>query len=111
MNKKTVSKVNLFFGGLVSRMEENKDFFNDITINLKSGTKNFPAKILYTDDITLDYQAVKRKVEKDDLWDIIAEELLKYDEAQIIYSERGAKIVIDANDKKSICVTRTLRKI
>ena len=40
MNKKTVSKVNLFFGGLVSRMEENKDFFNDITINLKSGTKN-----------------------------------------------------------------------
>ena len=34
MNKKTVSKVNLFFGGLVSRMEENKDFFNDITINL-----------------------------------------------------------------------------
>lgn len=54
MNKKTVSKVNLFFGGLVSRMEENKDFFNDITINLKSGTKNFPAKILYTDDITLD---------------------------------------------------------
>ena len=47
---------------------------------------------------------------KDDLWDIIAEELLKYDEAQIIYSERGAKIVIDANDKKSICVTRTLRK-
>ncbi len=39
MNKKTVSKVNLFFDGLVSRMEENKDFFNDITINLKSGTK------------------------------------------------------------------------
>ena len=36
MNKKTVSKVNLFFDGLVSRMEENKDFFNDITINLKT---------------------------------------------------------------------------
>lgn len=65
---------------------------------------------MYTDDITLDYQAVKRNVEKDGLWDIIAEELLKYDEAQIIYSERGAKIVIDANDKKSICVTRMLRK-
>ena len=34
MNKKTVSKVNLFFGGLVSRMEENKDFFNDIEHNI-----------------------------------------------------------------------------
>lgn len=100
MNKKTVSKVNLFFSGLLSRMEENKTFFTDITINFKSGTKNFPAKILYGDEITLDYQAVKRNVEKNDIWDIIAEELLKYDEAQIIYSERGAKIVIDASDKK-----------
>ena len=100
MNKKTVSKVDLFFSGLLSRMEENRDFFTDITINFKSGTKNFPAKILQNDEITLDYQAVKRAVERDALWDIIAQELLKYDEAQIIYSERGAKIVIDANDKK-----------
>ncbi len=100
MNKKTTSKVSLFFTGLLSRMEENKDFFVDITINFKSGTKNFPAKILYGDTITLDYQAVKREVKKDEIWDIIAEELLKYDEAQIIYTERGAKIVIDASDKK-----------
>lgn len=100
MNKKTVSKVNLFFSGLLSRMEENKDFFTDITINFKSGTKNFPAKVLQGDELTLDYQAVKRAVERDAVWDIIAEELLKYDEAQIIYSERGARIVIDANDKK-----------
>ncbi|MDY3971994.1 MAG: SAM-dependent methyltransferase [Clostridia bacterium] len=55
---------------------------------------------MQNDEITLDYQAVKRAVERDALWDIIAQELLKYDEAQIIYSERGAKIVIDANDKK-----------
>ena len=32
------------------------------------------------------------------MWDIIAEELLKYDEAQIIYSE-AVRRVIDANDK------------
>lgn len=55
MNKKTVSKVNLFFSGLLSRMEENKDFFTDITINFKSGTKNFPAKILQQNGVTLDY--------------------------------------------------------
>lgn len=100
MNKKTVSKVSLFFSGLISRMEENKDFFTDITINFKSGTKIFPAKILYTDDITLDYQAVKRKVTADNIWTVLSEELLKYDEAQIIYNERGARIVIDASDKK-----------
>ncbi|MCC8169641.1 MAG: SAM-dependent methyltransferase [Oscillospiraceae bacterium] len=100
MNKKTVSKVNLFFTGLLSRMEENADFFNDITISFKSGTKIFPAKILYGENITLDYQAVKRAVGREEIWDIIAEEILKYDEARIIYSERGAKIVIDASDKK-----------
>jgi SAM-dependent methyltransferase len=100
MNKKTIAKVNLFFSGLISRMEENKDFFTEITINFKSGTKIFPAKILYTDEITLDFQAVKKTVKSEDLCDIIAAELLNYDEAQIIYSERGAKIVIDANDKK-----------
>lgn len=100
MNKKTISKINLFFSGLLSRMEENRDFFKDITIQFKSGTKIFPAKITQGDNVTLDYQAVKREISKDDIWDILAEEFLKYDEAKIIYTERGAKIVIDANDKK-----------
>lgn len=100
MNKKTISKINLFFSGLLSRMEENRDFFTDITIQFKSGTKTFPAKILQNDTIILDYQAVKHEVERDELWDILAEELLKYDEAKIIYTERGAKIVIEASDKK-----------
>ena len=100
MNKKTISKINLFFSGLLSRMEENRDFFKDITIQFKSGTKIFPAKITQDGNITLDYQAVKRETDKNGLWDILAEEFLKYDEAKIIYTERGAKIVIDANDKK-----------
>ncbi len=100
MNKKTVSKVNLLFSGLVSRMEENRDFFTDITINFKSGTKIFPAKISYDGDVTFDYQAVKRQAQTGELWDILSDELLKYDEAQIIYSERGARIVVEASDKK-----------
>lgn len=100
MNKKTIQKVNLFFSGLISRMEENKQFFNDITVNFKSGTKIFPAKILLGSEMTLSYQAVKRTVTAESAADIISEELLKYDSAQIIYSERGAKIVIDADDKK-----------
>lgn len=100
MNKKTVQKASLFFTGLISRMEENKLFFSDITINMKSGTKLFTAKILYNNEITLDYQAVKREVKSEDIWVIIAEELVKYDEAQVIYTERGAKIVIDISDKR-----------
>lgn len=100
MNKETVRKTSLFFTGLLSRMEENRQFFTDITISFKSGTKLFPAKILYGDEITLDYQAVKRTVSRDEIWDIISEEFLKYDSVQIVYTERGAKLVIDASDKR-----------
>lgn len=100
MNKKTISKTSLFFSGLISRMEENRDFFTDITIDFKSGTKTFPAQILYGDSITLDYQAIKRIVSRDEIWGIIAEEMQKYDSARIIYSERGARIVIEADDKR-----------
>lgn len=100
MNRKTISKTGLFFSGLLSRMEENKDFFTDITIDFKSGTKNFPARILYDVKIMLNYQAVKREVGRDEIWKIIAEEMQKYDSARIIYSERGAKIVIEADDRR-----------
>ncbi len=82
-------------------MEENRDFFTDITIQFKSGAKIFPAKILLDENgVTLDYQAVKRTVAADKIWDIIAAELLKYDETRIIYAERGARLVIEASDKK-----------
>lgn len=98
MNKKTVSQIDLFLGSLLSRMQENKDFFTDITINFKSGTKLFPAKITFdNDNILLDYQAVKKQT--DDVKSIILKECSNYDEAKIIYSERGARIVIDATDK------------
>lgn len=100
MDKKSVSKIQLFLGGLLSRMEENRQFFSDITISFKSGTKNFPAKILYNDILTIDYQAVKREVNKSELSDIICEEARKYDFIKITYTERGARIVIEGDNKR-----------
>lgn len=101
MNKKTVSKTGLFFTGLLSRMEENADFFTDIGISLKSGTKSFPARI-FTDNgrIMLDYQTAVREVEQGGIWEILSAELPKYDEARIVYTERGARLVIEASDRR-----------
>lgn len=95
MDKKSVSKIRLFLGGLVSRMEENKPFFSDITITYKSGTKAFPARITYSDKLIMDYQAVKKEVNISDLEEIIASECQKYDSVKIVYTERGARIVIE----------------
>lgn len=82
-------------------MEENRDFFTDITAVYKSGTKPFSAKLYYDNGVlTLDYQAVKRAVSTDEAKEIIISEGLKYDSMEIIYSERGARIVISADDRR-----------
>lgn len=100
MNKKTVSKIMLFFGGMVSRMEENKDFFKNILIEMKSGTKIFTAVISYDDGIILDYQAVKKNYGDDELKEFLEREFPKYESAIVTYEERGAKLVIVADDKR-----------
>lgn len=101
MNKKTVSQIDLFFSSLLSRMLENKSYFTNITIEFKSGTKLFPAVItLENDSPALDYQAVKRGFgDTDEIKAFILSEASKYDEAKIIYTERGARIVVSATEK------------
>ena len=100
MNKKTVSKVELFFSGLISRMEENKDFFVKMIISYKSGTKVFDALITYEDNIVLNYQATKKIVDADELKTHIQSEAPQYDALTVRYIERGACIVIEADDKR-----------
>ena len=100
MNKKTVSKLDLFFSGLVARMVENRDFFNSITISYKAGTKVFEALITLGDEIVLDYQAVKRTLSSEKLKEFISQESSQYDSAVVKYLERGASIVIEADDRR-----------
>ena len=100
MNKKTVSKLELFFSGLVSRMLENKDFFNSITVSYKSGAKVFDALITLDNEIILDYQAVKKTVSAEEIKEFISQESSHYDSAVVKYLERGASIVIEADDRR-----------
>lgn len=97
MNKKTTGKISLFLSGIVSRMNENRDFFNNITVEFKSGAKLFRAVI--NNSMVLDYQAVQKSITAEEITEIICTEASKYDSARIIYSERGAKIIIDADDR------------
>lgn len=92
--------MSLFFSGLLSRMEENRDFFSNITITYKSGTKDFKAVITLDEEITLNYQAVIRNVTRTELEEFISEESSKYEAARVVYTERGASIVIDASDRR-----------
>ena len=99
MNKKTTGKLSLFLSGLVSRMNDNIDYFKDITVEFKSGAKIFKAVIIMKNELILDYQAVQKTISADEISDFLCSEALKYDSARVIYTERGAKIIIDADDR------------
>ncbi len=99
MNKKTTGKLSLFLSGLVSRMNDNIDYFKDITVEFKSGAKIFKAVITIKNELILDYQAVQKTISADEISDFLCSEALKYDSARVIYTERGARIIIDADDR------------
>lgn len=100
MDKKSTSKVQLFLSGITERMKENINYFNNITIIMKSGTKPFTAKIfLEAEKLLYDFQGVKKEISFDNINDILTCELKNYDSAEIIYTERGTKIIIEASNK------------
>lgn len=100
MNKKTVSKLSLFFSGLIARMEENKEYFTKMILSYKSGTKVFEAVICYDDGINLSYQATKKKIDAQMLKNFVETESGRYDSVIVRYTERGAAIVIEADDRR-----------
>lgn len=100
MNKKTVSKLSLFFSGLIARMEENKEYFTKMILSYKSGTKVFEAVICYDDGINLSYQATKKKIDAQMLKNFVETESGQYDSVIVRYTERGAAIVIEADDRR-----------
>ncbi len=101
MDKRIIDKTGMFFSGLVSRMEENKEYFREIKISMKSGTKTFPARVFYEgDSLIFSFNAVKKEVSPGNLWDIVSDELKNYDEAVTEYIERGACITVTSDRKQ-----------
>ena len=102
MDKKIIGKFSLFLSGILGRMRDNSEYFKDITIDFKSGTKIFTAKI--TKDVqnfNFDFQGVKKEIEFLKIQPIIENELKNFEEAILSYNERGAKIIIEA-DRKNV---------
>ncbi|MBP3360983.1 MAG: SAM-dependent methyltransferase [Clostridia bacterium] len=97
MNKKSVDKAMLFFSGLWSRMKENSDYFENIKITLRSGTREYFARFTYErGEIYRDYLGERKKCSD---YNSLPEILREYDSALISYNERGTEILIEADDK------------
>ena len=94
MEKKTIAKLRLFFSGLESRHQEQQDFFKDMNIAFKSGTKTFTAS--YKDG---QLYMNKEIVDADfsDALESVLSEAAKYESLEAMYCERGTNVIITAD--------------
>lgn len=94
MEKKTIAKLGLFFSGLESRHQEQQDFFKDMNIAFKSGTKTFTAS--YKDG---QLYMNKEIVDADfsDALEAVLSEAVKYESLEAVYCERGTNVIITAD--------------
>ena len=94
MEKKTIAKLRLFFSGLESRHQEQQDFFKDMNIAFKSGTKTFTAS--YKDG---QLYMNKEIVDADfsDALEAVLSEAAKYESLEAVYCERGTNVIITAD--------------
>ena len=96
MEKKTIAKLRLFFSGLESRHQEQQDFFKDMNIAFKSGTKTFTAS--YKDG---QLYMNKEIVDADfsDALESVLSEAAKYESLEAMYCERGTNVIITADSR------------
>lgn len=96
MNKNTQSKTNFFLTVLDERLRNGKEYFLNIDISFKSGTKTFPATVKKEgEDFVFIHNANKEKFE----WKLIVDAMANYDSMLLVYKERGTNAVIEASDR------------
>lgn len=96
MEKKTIAKLRLFFSGLESRHREQQDFFKDMNVAFKSGTKTFTASYkdgqLYMNKEIMD-------ADFSDALEAVLSEAAKYESLEAVYCERGTNVIITADSR------------
>ncbi|MHC1720162.1 MAG: SAM-dependent methyltransferase [Clostridiaceae bacterium] len=100
MNKQSISKLNLFLVGLTNRFRENSSIFNGIDVTFSTGLKEFKGTGAFENgDIKYNFGGSTRVYTIEDLFASICMEAAKFENLSLIYSERGADILIQADNK------------
>lgn len=95
MNSSSINKLSFYIEMLKARYG-NGEYFKEIDITLKSGTKTFPAGVTKVEDtLYLTYGGEKKVFSWSDICKISKE----YDSLVLIYRERGTNAIINADNK------------
>ena len=95
MKSASVNKLSFYLRMLKARYGEG-EYFIEINISYKSGTKVFPASVKKEDEgLVFAFSGKKEPFS----WDKITDEAKNYDSMQLVYKERGTNAVILADDR------------
>lgn len=95
MKSNSISKLGFYLQMLKARYG-NGEYFIEMQISFKSGTKSFPASVKKDGDVLiLTFSGTKQPFE----WEKLSQIAKDYDSMQIIYKERGTDAIINADDR------------
>lgn len=101
MNKQNIAKLNMFFMGINQRNSENKDFFNKLEVEFKSGTKVFNGVGEEQDSkYKFNFKGKTEMFTFNELLKHIAKESETYDSISFKYIERGTTVLVEGDNKK-----------
>lgn len=95
MKSNSISKLGFYLQMLKSRYGSG-EYFIEMQISFKSGTKSFPASVKKDGDaLILAFSGTKQPFE----WEKLSHIAKDYDSMQLIYKERGTDAIINADDR------------
>lgn len=95
MKSNSINKLGFYLTMLKSRYG-NGEYFIEMKINFKSGTKSFPATVKKDgEELILTFLGAKQPFS----WEKISDIAKDYDSMQLVYKERGTDAIINADDR------------
>ena len=101
MRKQDTAALRLFVSSLEGRWRENRDYFSGMQFTLVSGRKRFEGRVSRGegDMLSVSYGGEKREESFASFTEFYVKEALRFDTATLEYRERGAAMVIEADER------------
>lgn len=100
MQKGDRNKLNLLLVGIRARLEQNRDYFVDVSYTFRAGKKKFEGKLSLQDTgYRLHFQGADRQVDAVQATEFFAQQAEQYEESVLQYTERGAVLTITCNSR------------
>ena len=100
MNKQAVQKLKLLASGILSRFEENKDLFLEVSGSCQSGTVSYPFSLIFDgEQYVLTFQKESTRGVFSELFHSLVSQANLYDELELTYADRTGRLMLRADNK------------